>query len=197
MPSDAQATGNPALPDAVEEVQAIFRSQDQLEAAMNRLNADGFDRADFSLPNTNPATHEATPNLGAENPTTQEDRTQLRTMGASMAAASAAIVGAGVVIATGGLLAPAVAVAAGAGLAAGGVVEGAHHASDAVQRDGRDEKAIAGELVLAIRLKDPGRLPQVETVLGECGAIRIERVVRDGADLRAADAGVSSASWTG
>ena len=196
MPADPDTDAGkagPAMPEAVEEVQAIFADQDRLEAAMGALNASGFDRADFSLPAARPSAGDATPNAGAENPTTREDRAQIRTMGSSMAAASAAMVGAGIVLATGGLALPAVAVAAGAGLAAGGAVEGMHHASDTVQRDGRAEAAAAGELVLAVRLKDPAQLSRVEAVLREHGAVRVERVSRGDEGLE----GVNSASWTG
>ena len=194
MPADPDSLkAGPAMPEAVEEVQAIFADQDRLEAAMGALNAAGFDRADFSLPAARPSAGDATPNAGAENPTTREDRAQIRTMGSSMAAASAAMVGAGIVLATGGLALPAVAVAAGAGLAAGGAVEGMHHASDTVQRDGRADAAAAGELVLAVRLKDPAQLSRVEAVLREHGAVRVERVSRGDEGLE----GVNSASWTG
>ena len=195
MPSDSDTTNaGPVMSETVEEVQAVFADQDQLEAAMGRLNAAGFDRADFSLPAATPSGAEATPNMGADNPTTNEDRAQMRTMGSSMAAASAAMIGAGAVIATGGLLAPAIAVAAGAGLAAGGVIEGVHRASDTVQRDGRAEAAAAGELVLAVRLKDSTQLQRVEQVLRECGATRVEAVTRGEGTM---EPGVNSASWTG
>jgi hypothetical protein len=108
------ATQAPTLAATIIEVQGIFEDDQTLQDAIARLTLAGFDRADLSLPIASPAPGEATPELGAATPTTDIDRQQMRTLGASAAAATGAIAAAGITIATGGLAAAAAAAAVSA-----------------------------------------------------------------------------------
>ncbi len=191
MPSDTNAS--PELGDTIDEVQGIFPNDDTLQAAMKRLLGNGFDRAQLSLPHTSPSSATATPNQGAENPTTEEDRRQIRTLGASTLGVGAAMAAAGVVVATGGLALPAVGAAAIAGLAAGGAVEGATSASTASERSDREAAAQAGQLVLAAHIADPEKRQRAEAIMRECGATRVEAVRRTDAAVD----GLDSSGWTG
>ena len=189
--SDTNAS--PELGDTVDEVQGIFPDDDSIQAAMKRLLGNGFDRAELSLPRTSPSSATATPNQGAENPTTEEDRRQIRTLGASTLGVGAAMAAAGAVIMTGGLALPAVGAAAVAGLGVGGAVEGVSGASQASEQSDRAEAAAKGELILAAHIADPEKRARAETIMRECGATRVEAVRR----TDAAVAGLDSSSWTG
>ncbi len=189
----ASASDSPILGDTVQEVQGIFPSDDALQAAMKRLLGNGFDRSELSLPHTSPASGSATPNEGADNPTTEEDRRQVRTLGASTLGVGAAMGAAGVVIATGGLAVPAIAVAAAAGLAAGGAVEGVSGIAGSAEHAGREQAAQSGRLVLAAHIADAAKRARAETIMRECGATRVEAVQR----TDAAVAGLDSSGWTG
>jgi hypothetical protein len=191
MPSDTNAS--PELGDTIDEVQGIFPSDDTLQAAMKRLLGNGFDRAELSLPHTSPSSATATPNQGAENPTTEEDQRQIRTLGASTLGVGAAMAAAGVVIATGGVALAAVGAAAAAGVAAGGAVEGASGVAKSAEHNNRQEAAQVGQLVLSAHVADVEKLRRAETVMRECGATRVEAVRRIGAAV----AGVDSGGWTG
>lgn len=191
MPSETNAS--PELGDTIDEVQGIFPSDDTLQAAMKRLLGNGFDRAELSLPHTSPSSATATPNQGAENPTTEEDQRQIRTLGASTLGVGAAMAAAGVVIATGGVALAAVGAAAAAGVAAGGAVEGASGVAKSAEHNNRQEAAQVGQLVLSAHVADVEKLRRAETVMRECGATRVEAVRRIGAAV----AGVDSGGWTG
>lgn len=180
----------PVVNDTVEEVQGIFPSDAALQEALSKLTMAGFDRADFSLPETRPAPGHATPEGAAANPDTDVDNRQMRTMHASMAGSAAAMAAAGIVIATGGAAAPAVAAAAAAGAAGGLGANAASTAADRAQHDEREQAARDGRLVLSVHAADPARRQQAEALMREAGATRVEAVRRTGS-------GVSSASWTG
>ena len=146
---------SPTLNDSIQEVQGVFPSNAALQDAVGRLTRSGFDRAAISLPAANPDATDATPSAGAENPYTEDDSQQVRTMQSSMAATAAAFLGAGVTIATGGAALPAVAAAAGMGVAAGGAVHAARAVTDNAQANERDQAAAAGQLVLSATAHDP------------------------------------------
>ncbi len=184
---------SPELGDTIDEVQGIFPTDDSIQAAMKRLLGNGFDRAELSLPRTSPSSATATPNQGAENPTTEEDRRQVRTLGASTLGVGAAMAAAGVVIATGGVALAAVGAAAAGGLIAGGAVEGASGASQASELSDRKAAAAVGELILAAHVADPEKRQRAETIMRECGATRVEAVRRTDASVDALD----SSGWTG
>jgi hypothetical protein len=186
MPSDTKlgsAKQGPILSEQVQEVQAIFPSDATLQEAIGRLTRAGFDRAAISLPATNPPAKDATPSAGAENPNTEDDAQQSRTLHSSMAGAVGALAAAGATIATGGAAALALAAAAGAGLVTGGAVSVVHRAVDAAQSDAREDAAQAGQLVLAVNVSSPEDTSLAEAAMHEAGASRVERVDRTGADI--------------
>ncbi len=100
------------------EAQAVFPSDAALQEAISQLDVAGYDRADLSLPHVVTPAAQATPEQGAENPDSDEDNRQMRTLHASGAGSAAALLAAGVVIGSGGAAAPAVAAAVGAGAGA-------------------------------------------------------------------------------
>ena len=178
--SDARsntATPGPPIAPTVQEVRGFFPSDAALQDAIGRLTLAGFDRADLSLPAPVPA-GEATPEQGAEDPHTENDDRQMRTLHASMAGAGAALLAAGVVIGTGGAALPAVAAAAAAGLAAGGIAHTASHGADAEQHEQRQIAAAQGELVLAARVSDNVKRGEAEGAMRAAGATRVVSIVR-------------------
>lgn len=183
----------PVLPEAVEEVQGIFPSDAALQDAIATLTRHGFDRAEFSLPAARPGPSQNNPSAGAENPNTEDDARQTRTLHASMAGSTAALLAAGVVVMSSGgaALVPAGIAAAAAGIGAGGLGAAVATASNRAEHELREEAAAKGELVLAVHLRDPLQLPIVEQAMEAAGATRIARVIR------ASPAAVDSAAWTG
>jgi isopropylmalate/homocitrate/citramalate synthase len=173
----------PAINDTIREVQGIFPSDAALQDAIGRLTRAGFDRAALSLPSARPAATDATPSAGAENPNTEDDTVQSRTLHSSMAASVGAMVGAGVTVATGGAAAVAALAALGLGAASGGVVAAAHGVADAVQRHDRDAAAAKGELVLSAAAPDDAAVQRARAAMQEAGALRVEAVSRTGGAL--------------
>ncbi len=171
---------SPTLTNTIQEVQGIFPSDAALQDAIGRLTRVGFDRAALSLPAPNPSAAEATPTQGADDPNTEDDIRQTRTMQTSMAATAAAFVGAGVVAATGGAALLAVGAAAGLGLATGGAVEGAHIAANNAYSDKRNASAAAGELVLSATAHDPDAVMKATQAMQQAGATRVATVKREG-----------------
>jgi hypothetical protein len=182
MPSDLPKPG-PVILDTIEEVQGIFPSEAALQDAVGRLTRLGFDRAALSLPAASPDPAHATPNEGAEDPDTEDDARQLRTLGSSTAAAVGAAVGAGLTVATGGAALPAFAAAAGLGLAAGGGVFAASTAAADAQHDARSAAAHAGQLVLAVNLRHGGEAAKAEAAMRDSGATQVQSVQRRGAAI--------------
>ena len=168
----------PPLTEAVQEVRGAFPSDQAMQDAISRLSMAGFDRAEISLPDADPAPTRATPEQSAENPETEDDSRQSRTLHTSMAASVGAMAAAGAVIATGGAALPAVAAAVAGGLGLGAAAEGLSKASDKVQHDMREEAAARGELLLSVHLRDPARQGIAEQAMREAGASRIEGIVR-------------------
>ncbi len=174
---------SPTLNNTIQEVQGVFPSDAALQDAIGRLGRVGFDRAALSLPAPNPNAAEATPTQGADDPNTDDDIRQTRTMQTSMAATAAAFVGAGVVAATGGAALLAVGAAAGLGLATGGAVEGAHMAANSAYSNKRNEAAAAGELVLSATAHDPDAVMKATQAMQQAGAIRVATVKREGGSI--------------
>lgn len=185
-PASPGSTINPT----VTEVQAIFPSDATLQAAIGKLTLVGLDRADFSLPVTEPPAGEARPEEGAENPDTDVDNRQMRTMHSSMAGSAGAMAAAGVVVATGGAAAVAAVAAVAAGAAAGLVANSASTAADTLQHEERESLARAGRLVLAVRLAHPEKQAEIERIMRDSGAREVQTVSRT-------DNAISSTGWTG
>jgi len=174
----SMSQSGPAVSDTVYEVQGIFPSDASLQDAMARLTLAGFDRADFSLPITTPAPHEATPEQGAANPTTDTDGRQMRTMHTSMAASVGALAAAGATIATGGAAALALGAAVVAGAGAGALANAASTAAGKMQHDERAQAAANGTLVLSVRAPDLARQDQAVSLMRASGASKVAPVIR-------------------
>ena len=188
--SDTTKDG-PGLAQAVYEVQGHFPSDAALQDALSRLNAAGYDRAQLSLPDEQGT---GTPSEGAENPTDSVDKTQLRTMGTSMAAYAGAVVAGGATLATGGLAGVAIAAAAAVGIGTGLTANAAGNAADAADVARHDEMGARGALVLAVRTTTTEEVEQATALMTQSGATDVQRVSRGAGALTE---GVSSASWTG
>ena len=184
---------SPALPDAIDEVQGNFPNDASLQDAMTRLTVAGFDRADISLPHPDHAATGATPNEGADNPTDSEDRSQLRTMGASMAGFAGAAAIAGATIATGGAAGVAIAAAAAVGIGSGLAANAAGHAADNAVVEDRDERGSAGKLILAVRIRKPEQIQTATALMEQAGGSHVGPVRRSAEQA----GGVNAASWTG
>lgn len=184
----------PALAETVTEVQAHFPDDAALQGALGRLALAGFDRADFSLPEEHQAALATTPNEGAATPVDQIDKSQLRTMGTSMAAYAGAVAAVGVTLATGGAAGVAIAAAAAAGAGGALVANSVGRAADQLHTEGRDELGAEGKLVLAVRTTTSAQVEEATRIMQEAGATTVDTVER-GADV--IKVGVSAASWTG
>jgi hypothetical protein len=185
-------TTGPALETTVQEVQGHFATDAALQKALGSLTLAGFDRADLSLPNDQAAMQ--TPSEGAENPVDHVDRTQLRTMGTSMAGYAGAATVAAATIATGGAAGLAVAAAAAVGAGAALTAHAAGRAAETASEEARDEKGRQGRLILAVRTSTADEAARAIQLMQDAGAASVETINR-GADMLTA--GVSAASWTG
>ncbi len=191
--SDQTSKSGPVLTEGVEEVQGVFPSDEALQTAISQLTLSGFDRADFSLPTTRPASSDATPNAGAADPMTDTDVRQARTLGTSMAGYVGAFAAAGATIATGGAAGLAIAAAAAVGAGSALAANAAGNAVDAAQTDTRNTAAAAGELILAVHAPTPEKRADVERIMRAAGATSVEPVRRQGGAVT----GIDSSSWTG
>ncbi len=188
------AKAGPGYDATVHEVQGVFPDDATMQGALSQLTLAGYDRADFSLPEEQPADELATPNESAEPATDDADKRQLRTMGTSMAGYAGAVAVAGATLATGGAAGLAVAAAAAVGIGTGAAANAAGQAADNAQVAVRNQRGREGRLVLAVRTTTPEQASQVTGLMQQAGALKTEAVTR--AD-QALTAGVSSASWTG
>ncbi len=168
----------PGLGEAMDEVRGTFPSDSTLQDGIARLSLAGFDRADISVPDAAPSLAGATPEQAAENPNTEDDSRQARTLHTSMAASVGAMAAAGAVIATGGAALPAVAAAIAGGAGLGAAVQGVSGATDKAQHAEREQAASRGELLLSVRLRDATRRPLAEAAMREAGASRVMVVSR-------------------
>ncbi len=190
--SDTTKVG-PTLGQAASEVQGVFPSNDAMQDAIAKLTLAGFDRADFSLPTTQPEPGNATPNDGASDPMTDVDMRQARTLGTSMAGYVGAFVAAGATIATGGAAGVAIAAAAAVGIGSAAAANAAGTVVKDTQAEDRDAAAAAGHLVLAVRATDDASRTKAEQVMRESGATQVAAVERAGNSI----SGVDSSGWTG
>lgn len=170
-------TRSQPIAGAILEVRGFFPSDSTIEDAMSRLRLGGFDRADMNLPRAAPPS-ESTPEQGAEDPHTEDDNQQMRTLHAGLAGSAAALLAAGVVIGTGGAAAPAVVAAVAAGAAAGGVAHSVSHGADNDQHRQREAAAARGELILAVNVSDAARQAEAEKIMRAAGATSVDAVVR-------------------
>ncbi len=176
-PTNPEKEG-PPLTETVQEVRGVFPSDQAIQDAISRLSMAGFDRAEISLPDANPAPAQATPEQSAGNPETEDDSRQSRTLHTSLAGSVGALAAAGAVVASGGALLPVVGAAIAGGLGLGAAAEGLSKVSDTLQHETREEAAARGELLLSVHLRDPARQGVAEQAMREAGASRVEGVVR-------------------
>lgn len=183
------ATG-PAIAPEIAEVQGLFPSNEALEAAIDRLTAEGFDLADLSLPEAILPMSHATPEQSAADPLTRTDRTQLRVLGTSMAGSIGMAAAAGIVAMSGGALAPAAVVGVAVGLGTGLLTDRAGVAVSDTARAAREQAAREGRLVLAARIAAPDQETKAEAAMKAAGATKTAAVTRT-------TAAIDSARWTG
>jgi hypothetical protein len=166
----------PSLPSSLNEVRGRFPSDAAMQDAVSRLTLAGFDRAALSVPGVaqTPGVH--TPEQGATDPNTDVDQRQLRTLSSSTSGVAAAMVGAGLVVATGGAAALAAAAAAGAGLAGAGATYAAM--GDVTNHSEREAAAASGQLMLSVRVTAPDEAHSAEQVMRAAGASAVETVQR-------------------
>ena len=184
----------PALATSVAEVQGVFPNDNTMQDALSQLTLAGYDRADFSLPEEQHAQAASTPTEGAENPTDDTDKAQLRTLGTSMAGYAGAVAVAGAVIATGGAAALAVGGAAAVGLGTAAAANATGQAADQAAVDERNRRGAAGTLILAVRTTTQAQADQVTGIMQKAGAVKATPINRGEGAMTA---GVSAASWTG
>lgn len=192
--TDATSKAGPALAETVTEVQGHFPNDAALQGALGRLTLAGYDRAEFSLPTDRPASAQSTPNEGAETPVDQIDKSQLRTMGTSMAGYAGGAAAAGLTLATGGAAGIAIAAALAVGAGSAAAVNAAGTAVSTANTDERNRRGDEGTLILAVRTTTPAQIQETTDIMHQAGATAVETVER-GAEMMTA--GVSSASWTG
>jgi hypothetical protein len=170
----------PAFGSTLREVDGVFASDSALQDAIGRLELAGFDRADLSLPHAARAAEPDTPEQGAENPDTEEDASQVRTLVTSLSGAVAAMATSLGVAAGDALVVPALAALA-AGLGVTAVVEAVTRRGARAQHAHRESAASHGQLVLAVHLADPGRLGAAEQAMRDAGGTHVESIVRPAA----------------
>jgi hypothetical protein len=156
------------------EVRGIFSSPEQMQRAIQRLSASGFDRADFSVPEAGAPVTRSTPESGAMPADTEDDARQARTLHTSTAAAAAALPGAGVTVATGGAALPAVAAAIAAGVAAGGATYAVSSAANDQEQAELEGRAASGRLILSVRTPTEAKRSAAESILRGSGAMDLQ-----------------------
>ena len=191
--SDQIGKEGPVLPEAVQEVQGVFPSDAALQDAIAKLTLAGFDRADLSLPATNPAAGMATPEQGAAAPNTETDVRQMRTMGTSMAGTIGAFAAAGATIATGGAAGVAIAAAAAVGGGSALAAAASGNAASNVQAEERNEAAASSRLVLAVHAATAEKQGEAERIMRVTGATEVATVQRASGVVTE----IASSSWTG
>lgn len=178
MVDDTAPAAQTSLGSSIREIQAVFDDQARLDDAIDRLRLAGFDRAELGLPAPTLHPSDATPEGSAANPDTPVDRQQVRTLAGSAAGITAAMIGAGVTIGTGGAAALAAGVAVAAGALAGGATHAATAAGTEVETATRAARANAGTLVLAVTVRDSSQEQLAADTLRAAGAVRVEPVSR-------------------
>jgi hypothetical protein len=167
---------------SVAALQGVFSSDAALQDAIGRLTRAGFDRAELSIPQAvaPPEVSTSDADVAVENPNTEDDSRQLRTLHTGMAGAVSMMAATGAVIATGGAALPALAAGMVAAAGAAGAAHAASRATDHSQHEHRQDAASHGALVLMVHLRDGSRYPVAENALREAGATEIRTVhVRD------------------
>jgi len=148
----------------IREAVAVFDDPAKLESAVSELQSNGVDRADLSLlahpslaesPPGNSRRLADDPGTPRESAITDTDLRQGRVLGTSLAAAVAALAGAGFTVASGGVAAAMVAAAAAAGsVGAVGALVGRRLGEE--QESFLDAQLASGGVLLWVRTPDAG-----------------------------------------
>jgi hypothetical protein len=168
---------SPPIAETILEVVGNFPSCAALDDAIRRLEFCGFPRTDLSLPEPAPPSR-ATPETGAEDPHMEDDNETVRALHTGLAGSAAALLAAGVTVATGGFGAPAAIAAIAAGAAGGGLAFSISKGSEQDLQKHREALAAEGRLLLAARIADEAKLACAEDAMRAAGATRIEHVLR-------------------
>jgi len=157
-------TDSPPGPDAARgrEVRAVVPDEAALQEATRALLDAGFDRAAIGVsgPGGNPAPG------AAESPADEPDARQVRTLAASTASITAALLGGTVAtVATGGAAAPVAGAAVVGAIGAGGAAHvGVQRAEDAREKR-HDAEGAAGQLALSVSVRDDAQEETAREVL--------------------------------
>lgn len=169
---------NSQPPTYENEIVAIFRSPEQLDAAVSDLCSAGWDRAELSLLGKK---NELVPNTGAEDiahnsiaphspVVTETDERQEGALAGGLAGVVASFVASGAIIATGGTAVVALIGAAAAG--GGGAVAGNFigHMLSKQLAEPMGDQLDRGGIVLWALLRSPDQEPQARDILSRHGA---------------------------
>jgi hypothetical protein len=170
-------------PSSLRELVAVFMSPDSLEAAVNELASNGWDRADMSLLAQEHVfsgdvselvrdTHRTgdDPNAPRAPVVSDTDVRQGRTLATSLAGTVAALVASGAAILTGGGALVAVAGAAVAGGGAGLLANAVGRKAGDTRADFLHEQVERGGIVLWVALRDASREAPAREILARHGA---------------------------
>ncbi len=153
----------------VDGVLARFTETAALDQAIVKLESAGFSHEDLGLPEVDPTPEQAAADAGSASANSDVDAQQRNVFGSAVGGSAAAMAAAAVTAATGGV---AVAIA-GAAVGAGAAIAGAAHlltkALGSSEQRGREQKAKAGNLVLAVRTTTAEKRERAKAVLRESG----------------------------
>jgi hypothetical protein len=148
----------------------LFASSAALNNAIKELEMAGFDRADLSLPDTQPRN---APDLSPKPPDTGVEAQQSRIFHTSVAGAFAAVVAAMIAAALGGGVGPMVGAAIAAALVVSATVHLISRAASRREQMDRDRKAASGRLVLSVRTPAAVKVAHATEILQRAGAVKI------------------------
>lgn len=152
------------------EVLARFRSPEELDRAIDKLKASGFDRGNLGLPEINPPAERATPEAGSKPIATQSGAQQKRVFYASILGAIAAMIAAAIVAARGGETIAIAFAAVIAGVVVAVVVHFIGRGFSNAAWRGQERQAASGKLVLAVRTDSAEKRTRATEVLRATGA---------------------------
>jgi hypothetical protein len=164
-----------AEPDtgATAQVCGEFHDKDKLQAALSKLEGSLFQRADLSV--RIPGLPDDASYTNRETPMREDDVRNLRQLGVGISSYVAAVLAAGVTIASGGAALPAVAAAAAAGGATAAAGEAVGQTAAPRGETTQQEAAEAGGVILMVHAPSPEKQAKAEELLRACGATRVWR----------------------
>jgi hypothetical protein len=154
-------------------LRATFDTPEDMQRAIDDLAISGFDRADITVIHGGDPMAETIDEADTAAPYNEEDARQARTLHASGAASVAALAGAGITVATGGLAVAAVAVAVAAGAAAGAITHAVSTAANTAEQAEREITAAAGHLAISVQVPTAEKEAKAQAILHTAGATDI------------------------